>query len=63
MSATMVAWLIKIVSWSRLQCLDILLAFVGVGDVIFHYKSGFFKKLFKAKLSFRIFHLAEGIGV
>ena len=33
-SATMVAWLRKIVNWNRLLWLEILLTFVGVADVI-----------------------------
>ena len=34
-------WLIKIISWNRLKSLEILLTFLGVGDVSFHYKLGF----------------------
>ena len=33
-SATMVAWLRKIVNWNRLLWLEILLTFVGLADVI-----------------------------
>ena len=39
MSTTMVAWLRKIVDWNRLQWLEILLTFVGLADVSFHYNS------------------------
>ena len=39
MSTTMVAWLRKIVNWNRLQWLEILLTFVGLADVSFHYNS------------------------
>ena len=63
MSATMVAWLRKIISWNRLQWLKILLTFEGIGDVSFHYKPGFFKELLKANLSFQMFQLTEGFGV
>ena len=47
MSATMFAWLEKIISWNRLQWLEILLtpSFVGVKDEIFHNKSDFFKEI------------------
>ena len=38
-------------------------SFVGVDDVSFHNKSGFFKELFKTNLSFRILQLTEGFGV
>ena len=63
MSATMVAWLRKITTWNCLQWLEILLIFVGIGDVSFHYKSGFLKELFKANFSFQMFNLTEGFGV
>ena len=68
MSATMIAWLRKIVSWNCLQWLEILLTFGGLANVSLHYDSfslqiGFFKQLFKANLSFRIFQLIEGFGI
>ena len=67
-SATMVAWLRKIVCWNRLQWLEILLTFGVLADVSLHYDSfslkiGFFKELLKANLSFRIFQLTEEFGV
>ena len=37
MSATMVAWLRKIVSWNCLQWLEILSTFVGLANVSLHY--------------------------
>ena len=39
MSASMVVWLRNIVSWNSLQWLEILLTFIGAGDLSFHYKS------------------------
>ena len=55
-------WLRKIISCNRLELLEVLLTFIGVGDVSFHYKSEFLKKLFKVKLSFRVFQL-KGFAV
>ena len=39
MSATMVAWLRKIVSWNCLQWLEILLTFEGLANASLHYDS------------------------
>ena len=44
MLTIMIVWVRKIVNWNRLQWLEVLLTFVGVGDVNFCYKSGFFKE-------------------
>ena len=41
MSVTMVAWQRKIVNLNYLKWLEILLTFLGVSDVSFHYKSAF----------------------
>ena len=43
MSVTVVAWLKKIVNWNYLKWLKILLTFLEVSDVSFHFQSVFLR--------------------
>ena len=49
------------VNWNRLQWLEVLLTFVGAGDVNFHYKSGFFKELLTSVSNFPAHWRIQGL--
>ena len=61
MSTVMAAWVRKIVSWN-LQWLEVLLTFVGLGDVNFHYKSGFLKNFWPQFSNFKAHWRVQSLG-